>query len=61
MTVAHLHIWTTVDADDNKAVGLGNKAVVAPKVIERLAGTLAPVVFVIARNYENGFTGTIED
>ena len=48
--IAHLHEWAAVHAYHHQFAHSEHKAVIAPQVVERLAGTLAPVVLVVARN-----------
>ena len=48
--IAHLHEWATVHTYHHKLAHSEHKSVVAPQVVERLAGTLTPVVLMVARN-----------
>ena len=48
--VTHLHERAAIHAHDHQAAHGEHKPVAAPQVVERLAGTLAPVILVIAGN-----------
>ena len=61
VTVAHLHERAAVHAHDHQVIDREDKTVVAPQVVEGFAGTLAPVVLVIARNDIQGMRNAVED
>jgi hypothetical protein len=51
VSVAHFHVRAAVDAYHRQVAYGGDEPVVAPEVGESFAGTLAPVVLVVARNH----------
>ena len=61
VSVTHFHERSTVHTHHDQIIYCEDESVAAPQVIKRLAGTLAPVVLVVARDNVKRVDNTIQD
>ena len=61
VSVAHFHERAAVHAYHHQVAHLEDETVAAPQVVEGLAGTLAPVVLMVARDDIERFCDAVED